>query len=289
MESPTTERRPTERRPTERRPLGRVVLILVVASAILGVAIYQGRAIIGRAYRAFDVKSDGPVLEPVEGARFLRSYAMKFNGIETRFGHYVAEIPAEEVIRAYTDRARTEEADVAPRGDLPALTSDGSGCSVFSYVTRSKQAVGIVAFDNPETGGCEYFVGATPVEAPKPDRTGDCPGREPPGVPRPIRSTRTLCIENLGGVASVMTFYEAWGRPSDIVDDLREGMTENGWTERSASSRTLTENYDGDALLSFSREHEQCVVGVDRDSRTGKMVVLIFWADRPWLPKGVAL
>jgi len=149
--------------------------------------------------------------------------------------------------------------------------------------------VGILAFDNPKTAGSDYFVGAT-AEAPAGrGADGDCPGREPPGVPKPQRSTRTLCVQNLGGVASVLNFYEVWGQPSDVTADLRQGLAEKGWTERAESSRTLSKNYDGAALLSFGRGREQCLVGIDQERKTGRIVILILWAERPWLPEGIAL
>lgn len=272
-----------------RTVLERSLLVLAVSALILGFAVYQGKAIIGRSDRPYRVETGRPVVPAVEGSRFLRSYEVKFNGLKTRFGHYASRAKADEVVSAYAARAKRDRATAAPLARIPALTSKGAGCSTYSYVARDGKSIGVVAFDNPESGGCDYFVGAMPAALSQQDSTGDCPGREPPGVPRPARSTRALCIENLGGVPSVMALYETWGRPSGIIEDLRHGMTENHWEERAESSRILTRNYEGSALLSFSRGHEQCIVGVDQEPRTGKIIILVFWAERPWLPRGVAL
>ena len=108
-------------------------------------------------------------------------------------------------------------------------------------------------------------------------------------VPRPLRATRKACIENLGGVPSVLAFYDAWGPPDDLVAGFREEMAENGWKERTRSSQLLTRNYEGAALLSFGRGYQQCVVGVDPQPTSGKIIVTVFWAERRWLPEGTAL
>ena len=169
------------------------------------------------------------------------------------------------------------------------ISGTGSGCSALSYVTTDQTTVGIVAFDDPDSGGSHYFVGVMDAAAQPSNTEGDCAGREPPGVPKPARSTRTLSIENLGGVASVVNLYDAWGRPSEIVESVRDGMSRNRWLERADSSAVLSSHYPGHSLLSFSRGHEQCLVGVDQDQKTGKILVVLFWAERPWLPKDVAL
>ncbi len=176
-----------------------------------------------------------------------------------------------------------------PHTGAPMLSSFGHGCSVLSYVTEDGTAIGIIAYDNAQSGGSDYFVGAMPAPAPRRQDGGDCPGREPPGMTKPAFATRTLCIENLGGVDSILTFYDAWGPPGDLVKDLSQSMAQNGWKERTDSSHVLTQNYEGHALISFARGHEQCLVAVDQEPKTGKIVMMVFWAERPWLPEGTAL
>lgn len=169
------------------------------------------------------------------------------------------------------------------------LSATGAGCATLAYVTADQKAVGVVAFDNAGSRGSSYFVGvmrAQPLQAPA---DGDCAGREPPGVPRPGRTTRTLCIENLGGIPSVLVFYDAWGRPGEILDDLRRDMTRQGWLERGASSTLLTRNYEGNGLAVFARGREQCIVAVDQEPKSGKIILMVFWAERAWLPDGTAL
>lgn len=271
--------------------LKRVTLTLAAAGVILAVAVYQGNALIGRSQSAYRVASGPSVVEPVPGSRFLRSYPATVNGETVEFGHYASDLSAEEVVRAFARRyEQAVSADSeAPSRKAPMLLSAGSGCSTFSYARRDGSVIGIIAYDQQEGAGSHYVVGATAAGAAGRRGEGDCPGREPPGVPKPLRSTRTLCIENLGGLPSVLACYEAWGRPSEIVADTREQMTANHWLERTESSQTLTENYEGTALLSFSRGHEQCLVAVDRDPKSGKILILVFWAERRWLPKGTAL
>ncbi len=271
----------------KRSSLRRVGLIVVVSALIITVAVVQGRAIIQRRTNAaYNVRSGRAPLEPVSGARFIRSYPMVFNGLDAQFAHYSSRLPAAEVIRLYRE-GRTEEAE--KRSAAPMLSAVGSGCSVLSYSTKDGTVIGIVAFDNKESGGSDYFVGSMPMTPPQPVTSGDCPGREPPGVPKPPRSTRTLCIENLGGLPSVLAIYDAWGRPSELAEDISSAMARSGWEVRAESSAILTENYAGHALLSFSRGREQCVVAVDQEPKTGKIVIVLFWADRPWLPEGTAL
>jgi len=280
-----------------------VLLILAASAVIVTFAVYQSKALVWPSHSAYHVPSGPAIVEPVSGSAFIRSYPVVYNGVRTTFAHYTSRLTAEAVISEYRKEAHgsmgarangspggnTEVGDnssapVLPRAHAPMLSSTGSGCSALSYMTKSRTVVGVVAFDNPESGGSAYFVGSMP------DRRGTGEdGREPPGVPKPPRSTRTLCIEGLGGLASVLVFYEAWGRPSEIADDVRRGMAENNWTERAASSSILTRNYEGAALLSFSRGHEQCIVGVDQGPKTGKIIILTFWAERPWLPTGTAL
>jgi hypothetical protein len=268
---------------------GRILLIAVLGGAVLALGVYQGRAIIGSSDIRVRMGSGAAPVRPVPDSTFLRSYPVTFNGTGTQFGHYTSRQKARQVIEEYARRLRAEHAARPAETALPALKSHAAGCSALSYTDAEGRLVGITAFDNPETGGCDYFVGATAAAPSRTRGTGDCPGREPPGVPRPARTIRALCLENLGGVPSVLNFYEAWGPPGHVADDVREQMAEAGWRERRDSSRVLTRNYEGLALLSFSRGHEQCLVGIDRDPRTGKMGILVFWAERRWLPEGVAL
>lgn len=270
--------------------LRRFLVIAALSALIGGFAVLQGNAIVGRSGGAYRVESGAAVVRPVAGARFLRSYSVLFNGLDTTFAHYASRLPARDVIEAYA-RTSQSEANATPHPQVPMLGSTASGCSVLSYGTEDGSTIGIVAFDNPASGGCDYLVGSMPPTGSESaaNPSGDCPGREPPGVPKPPRSVRTLCIENLGGVPSTMLMYDAWGAPGELVDDLGAAMAELGWERRIGSSRILTRNYEGEALLSFSRGREQCIVGVDREPKTGKMIILMFWAERAWLPEGTAL
>jgi hypothetical protein len=269
-----------------RNVLRRAGLIAALSAAIIAVAVVQGRAIIRRGRdAAYHVRSGKPPVEPVSESLFVRSYPMIFNGLKAEFAHYSSRLPADEVIKEYR-QGGTGEAE--RRLAAPMLSSTGTGCSVLSYGTKDGTVIGIVAFDNADSGGSDYFVGSMPMTEHR-ETSGDCPGREPPGVPKPPRSTRTLCIENLGGLSSVLAVYDAWGRPSELAEDIRRGMAESRWKERTESSTTLTENYAGHALLSFSRGREQCVVAVDQEPKTGKIGIVVFWAERPWLPAGTAL
>ncbi len=267
----------------------RVLLILAVSAVIVGLAAYQGRAIVGNSRPQYHVRSGPAVLEPVEGSEFVRSYPVVFNGLETTFGHYTSRLSPDEVVRKYRQKLSERNEVSRRRADVPGLCSDAAGCSVLSYATEDGSIMGIVAFAGRESGGSEYFVGRMPAARSPQEPDGDCPGRQPTGVPKPRHSTRTMCIENLGGLPSVMAFYEGWGRPSGIVEDLRHDMAENRWKERRESSKTLTANYEGNSLLSFCRRREQCIVGVDQERKTGKIVIMIFWAERPWLPEETAL
>ncbi len=56
---------------------------------------------------------------------------------------------------------------------------------------------------------------------------------------------------------------------------------------RSSLCAALADGNTG--VLSFSRGREQCVVAVDQEPKTGKIGIVVFWAERPWLPAGTAL
>ena len=275
----------------------RVAVILLAATVILAFGVYQGRALMRGEGESFRIRVGSAILQPIAGAEFLRAYDVLFNGLRTRFGHYRSDLPAKDVVRAYADLlnratrsgATAADPELTAAAGTPVLANLGEGRSALSYATDEGTTIGVVAFDNPDSGGSEYFIGAMAAGA-RPGRPGeDCPGREPPGVPKPSRSTRTLCIENLGGAPSVLSFYDAWGSPSGMVDDLTRGMTANRWTARTESSRILTEHYDGVALLSFVRGHEQCVIGVDQRPQTGRIIITMLWAERRWMPEGTAL
>ncbi len=272
-----------------RQMISRLLLLVVLVGIILGFAVYQGHAIIdGGQQRGYRIRSGRAIVEPTDRSRFIRSYPVTFNGQSTEFAHYASDLPAERVIAEYR-RWVSRDRRSKPVDHIPGLGADGAGCSVFSYVTEDSRVIGIIAFDNRQTGGSDYFVGSMKIDDTPEEAGAESPGREPPGVPKPRMARRTLCIENLGGVDSMIVGYDAWGSPSGIVSDFQRGMEKNGWTERAESSQLLTENYQGFALLSFSRGHEQCIVAIDRLPDSGKMKVLVLWADRPWLPEGLAL
>lgn len=283
----------------------RAALIAIFCGAIIAIAVIQGRAFMSQSQfgaTAFRIGSNAPVVSPIAGSRFIRSYDVILNGEKSAFGHYASGRTAREIIELFQERLMgraqwsyqpagseyrsAEESE--PVKQAPATVSHAEGFSALSYVTEDGTSIGILAYDSPD-GGCLYFAGAMPALKASPKAGQDVPGREPPGVPRIHNTTRTLCIENLGGVPSVLNMYDAWGAPTDLAKDFTQDMMDKGWEDRPSSDATLTKNYEGEYFLSFVRGHEQCIIGIDRNPKTGKIIILVFWAERAWMPKGTAL
>jgi len=216
-------------------------------------------------------------VEPPAGAKFVRSYESTVNGTRALFGHYVSASPALDVV----DRFIAEHPG-ARRDALAPSIIRGGGCAAAGYAHGS-HVVGIVAFDSPN--GSNFFMTRAPITALSRNnrRATDVPGADAPGVPRPLNSVRMLSVENLGGIPSVLAFYQGWGSVEENVDYFRSEMGRGGWKEHRVTERLMNEQLQGE-VLSFAKDTRRCFVYFQKDRRSGKLTTAVLYRVKDWLP-----
>jgi hypothetical protein len=147
---------------------------------------------------------------------------------------------------------------------------------------RDGSTVGIVAFEDPKTGGCTYFVGrgAAPSQGgPK----GDVAGGEVPGIPRPLRSRRVLCVDGIGGIPSRFLAYEGWGEIADSVSLFATEMPKAGWTRNSDVESVIQKKLEG-TFLSFLKGTHRAMIYIEREKDTSKVRTVVAYSVKGWLP-----
>jgi hypothetical protein len=101
----------------------------------------------------------------------------------------------------------------------------------------------------------------------------------------PIRS-RLLCSANrLGGIDASFLVYEGWGDATSVIDALRDSLHSDGWRRNVSVEALANEELPG-VLLSYTRQHERCLMVVSRVPGTGKVETLVLWIRKDWLPPG---
>jgi hypothetical protein len=215
------------------------------------------------------------------GAKLLRSYDATFNGEKSVFAHYASKLSPQQVVEQYKQVASAPGCKLlAP---VPGAEARGRSQAMIGYMDSDGSTVGIVAFEN-KGGGSTYFVGRSKADR-KPLAGGDVPGREPPDVPKPLRSSRLMCVENLAGLPSILSLYEGWGETEDTIDLMRTKMTGSGW-QRNADVEDVVGQELGGKLLSYARGVESCLVHLERDPRSNHVTTMMFYCQKPWLPEG---
>jgi len=219
--------------------------------------------------------------EPLPGSRLLRSHRVVMNGERTQFAQYQSARPAREVCSQFEERYGTVSGR-QPAGQGSMVCVAAGGYAMVGAVDEGRRTLGLVAYDDPKTGGCFYFVGAaSPRAEAKPE--GDVPGEEIPGIPRPFRSRRTLCVDGLGGIESRLLVYEGWGDIADTIEHFAEEMPKHGWTRNADVERILQQNLPG-TFLSFLKGTHRAMVYLERDAATSKVLTAVTYAVKGWLP-----
>jgi len=258
----------------------RAGLVALMAAGIVLFAMYETGAIskLPALGRLFAPRSAGPNVPVLAGSKRLRAYRATFNGSDSQFAHYSSPLSPAQVAEEYKQLAGG-----SGRTLLPGLQNAGPGHAMIGYIDRDGSTVGVVAFANRD-GGSTYFAGRTQPVRQAPGGA-DVPGREPPGVPRPLRSNRVMCVENLAGLPSILSLYEGWGEIDDSVELIRAGMDRAGWQRNLLVEDAVNEKLPG-RMLSYTRGVENCLIHIEREPATNHVATTMFYSQKPWLPEG---
>ena len=263
----------------------RVILITLACSVLVAYGVWQSRSgafsggIIGGTFRPNNVDVG---VEPPPGSRFVRSYESKINGAAARFAHYVSGLAPRELVASFV-----KQHPKAHRGGLGPNIVTGGGCVSAGYDDGS-HVVGVIAFEAPK--GCNFFVTRAPaaVTARRKTASGDVPGVDAPSVPRPLNSARLFSVQDLGGVPSVLAFYEGWGAVADNIDYYADEMARQGWKESRSLTERMNQELEGH-LLAYTKGQKHCIVYFEKDRRSGKLTTAVLYREKNWLPPNQAL
>jgi len=255
----------------------KVMLITLACSILIAYGVMQTRlgAQSGFFSREFRANNVDAAVQPPAGSTFIRSYESSVNGTATRFGHYVSALPSEPLVGRFL-----EQHPGAEKAPLPNIIR-GGGCTAAAYSDRS-QVVSVIAFDTPN--GCNFFLGRTPLvpaHATRPNQ--DVPGVDAPGVPRPLNSIRMMSAQDIGGIPSVLAFYEGWGNVDDNIDHFRSEMAHDGWKPKDVHEAFINEEMEGDVLV-FTKGTSYCLIHLEQDARSGRIHTAIMYREKDWLP-----
>ena len=257
----------------------KVVLITLACSILIAYGVWQTRlnaqgGFFGHNFRAENV--DVGIAAP-PGSKFIRSYESKVNGTTARFAHYISAMPAEPLVGRFLEQHPA--AGGAPHAPQPNIIR-GSGCTAAAWPDGS-HVVSVIAFDSPQ--GCNFFLSRTPLAPAAPQRKGqDAPGADAPGVPRPLNAVRMMSASNIGGIPSVLAFYEGWGGVADNVDHFRDEMGRQGWKEHGLQRELMNMTLEGETL-SFVKGASFCLIHVEREPRSGKVTTAVMYREKNWL------
>jgi len=257
----------------------KIILITAACSMLIAYGVFQRRlaarnGYLGGSFRPANVRVG---VEPPPGSTFVRSYESNVNGVKTRMAHYVSASSAPELVKRFI----AQHPNARNNAFAPGLIR-GAGCTAAGYAEGS-HVVGVVAVDTPN--GCNFFVTRAPMSpVPRNTRTtADVPGVDAPRVPRPLDSVRKFSVENLGGIPSVLAFYEGWGAIVDNVDYFKDEMARSGWKESELAARLMNQTIDGE-VLSFTRGARRCFIYFEKDPRSGKLTTAVLYREKNWLP-----
>jgi len=220
--------------------------------------------------------------DPLPGSTLLRSHECTFNGDKATFAQYRSNASARAVIEQFEERYGKPTADAPPtRGTMMHVAARSYAAA--GAVDADGYTVGIVAHENPKSGGCDYFVGRSRPADPKGWRNGDVPGDELPGIPRPPNARRVFCIDGLGGITSRLLVYEGWGTMDDAAQVFADQMPKAGWTRNSDAENVIQRQLPG-KFLSFLNGTRRTMVYIERDPGTNKLRTAVAYTVKDWLP-----
>lgn len=218
--------------------------------------------------------------EALPGSRLLRSHYVTLNGEAAPFAQYRSQRPARDVVAQFEERYGTVSG-TEPTAEGSMVRVAAGGYAMVGAVDEGR-TLGLVAFDDPKSGGSVYFVGRAPIRE-SGWRHGDVEGEEVPGIPRPLRSQRVLCLDGLGGISSRLLVYRGWGTIADTVDRFTEQMPQAGWTRNEHVERIIQKRLPG-VFLSFLKGTERAMIYIEREERTNKVRTAVAYAVKGWLP-----
>ena len=256
----------------------KVFLITLGCSLLIAYGIFQGRLVARSDMppRSFSPRNVAVDILPPAGSRFMRSYDSKVNGSVARVAHYSSGLPAASVV----DRFIRDRSAASPMQAEPNIVS-GPGC-VAAACPQGSDVVSIVAFES--AGGCNFFVATSPVRAVSAGRPAtDVPGMDAPGVPRPLNSARLMSVDNVGGIPSVLAFYECWGDTIENTEYLAEEMRRRGWKQMELAQQLMGRELNGEVLV-YQKDTKHCMMYLERDSRSGMTTAAVLYREKDWLP-----
>jgi len=272
-------------RATTLRYAWRAALIAVLSAGILALGYSRGRAWLGSGASV----ASGParVLAPpplaaLPGSALVRSHRCTFNGQRATFAQFRSRFPARRVVEQFQDRYGAPT-DAAPPTRGTMMTLAARGYAAAGAVDDEGYTIGLVAFEDPRTGGSVYFVGRSKPSDPQGWRYGDVPGDEVPGVPRPPRARRVFCIDGLGGIPSRLLVYEGSGSPDEAAQVFADEMPKAGWTRNSDVENVVQRHLEG-KFLSFIKGTRRTMVYIERDKGTNKVRTAVAYSVKDWLP-----
>ena len=261
-------------------------LILLLACGTLAFGVRYSRARY-RSGTALPTWSGRPMVqgqlafEPLEQSRLVRCYDSVLNGQKTQFGHFRSTLPARNVVDQFEARyGRMADRTEPTRGTMVRVVT--RRYAMAGAIDSEGRHVGLVAFEDPKAGGSTYFVGRT-AERPKGWRHGDVPGEEVPGIPRPLRSRRVLCIDGIGGIPSRLIVYEGWGDISDTITRFQTEMPKAGWKQNADVERIVQKQLPG-VFLSFLKGTRRAMIYIERENDTNKVRTAVAYSVKDWLP-----
>ena len=274
--------------PTPRRVLlWRGFLIAAVGVGILAFGIRYAPAV----YRTRTTQpgwSGGPRIqadvgfEPLPDSKLLRSYNVVFNGETTPFANYRSTRPARDVVVQFETRyGPVNSTAPAAKGSMVRVAA--GAYSMVGAIDDAGRTLGLVAFDDPKTGGSYYFVGRSKARA-KGWRHGDAPGEEVGGIPRPLRSRRVLCVDGLGGITSRLLVYEGFGDISDSLERFETEPPRSGWTRNRDVENVIQRHLPRGTFLSYLKGVKRVMIYIERDPESNKVRTAVAYSEKPWLP-----
>jgi hypothetical protein len=271
-------------RPTLLRYGWRVLLIAVLGAGILIFGYRHGRAWrpSPTAPRAGPARVQAQLaFEPLAGSKLLGAYRCVFNGEEAEFARYRSAHPARKVVDQFEARYGRAAAQAKPAEGTMVRVAAGAYAAAGA-IDPEGRTLGIVAFEEPKTGGSTYFVGRS--RSPRAGwRHGDAPGEEVAGIPRPLRSRRIFCIDGLGGIPSRLLVYEGSGAISDTAALFATEMPKAGWERNRDVERAIQQRLEG-RFLSFLNGTQRAMIYIERDPGTGTVRTAVAYSVKSWLP-----
>jgi len=260
---------------------------ICIAGVVVGILVFgfrSGRAILDPSPSlptVPELQRAEPVIQPLPGSKLSRSHNVVYNGRETLFAQYRSERTAVEVVAQFETIYGAPVADAKPtEGTMVRVVAPEY--ALAGGIDSDGERIGLMAFDDPKAGGCTYFVGkgGEPGEG---WRHGDVPGNEVPGIPRPLRSRRVLCVDGLGGIPSRLLLYQGFGEIDDIVTAFVTEMPKANWKRNSYVEEIIQKRLPG-RFLSFLKGTKRAMIYIERDSVTGKVRTAVVYSVKEWLP-----